>query len=55
MEDEIYQLIMQFISNDKKATEWHENNKIAFDSMLKMKTTNAENFVRMLNELSKLK
>lgn len=54
MEDEIYQLVMQFISNDKQAVEWHKEGKIAFDSMLKMKISNTDNSVRILNELSKL-
>lgn len=44
---------MQFISNDKQATEWHEEGKISFDSALKMKSSNAENFTKVLNELSK--
>jgi hypothetical protein len=53
VEDEVYQLIMQFIANDKQATEWHKDGKISFDSALKMKASNAENFSKVLNELNK--
>ena len=53
MEDEIYQLVIQFLANERQAIDWHKEGKIAFDSMLKMKTTNADNFARILNELSK--
>jgi hypothetical protein len=53
MEDEIYQLMMQFLSNDKQAVLWHKEGKIAFDSMLKMQINNADNYVRILSNLSK--
>lgn len=53
MEDEVHQLIMQFITNDKQAIEWHKEGKISFDSMVKMKEINSNNFVKVLSEFAK--
>jgi hypothetical protein len=51
-EDEIYQLIQQFLVNDKKAIEYYEANKIGFDRMLIMKKENAENIEKLIKELN---
>lgn len=54
MENEIYQLIQQFLVNDKKALEYYEANKIGFDRMLLMKKENAENIEKLIKELNKV-
>ncbi|QIW88802.1 hypothetical protein P59_205 [Bacillus phage P59] len=51
MEDEVYQLVQQFLVNDKKALEYYENNKVGFDRMLVMKKENADNFEKLIREL----
>lgn len=51
MEDEIYELIQQFILNDKKAIEYYEKDKIGYENMLKMKRENADNIVKLIKEL----
>lgn len=53
MEEQIYQLIQQFLSNDKKALEFFETNKIGFANMLEMKKQNAENTEKILKEIAK--
>ncbi|MDT0160410.1 hypothetical protein [Bacillus sp. AG4(2022)] len=50
-EEEIYQLLQQFIKNDDKAIDYYEKKLIGYEHMLEFKQTNAENILMLLKEL----